>query len=112
VQKSRKPCSRNSVSSPTGSSFSASTATIAAHFAYLNTIAAWLQSQEIPPPAATRYVASLFAGLAEATRSGERFEQLAREHATPGGINEQFLNGLEQAGTFEHVSLGLQRVLD
>jgi pyrroline-5-carboxylate reductase len=92
--------------------FSASTATIAAHFAYLNTIAAWLESQEIPAPAATRYVALMFAGLAEATRSGERFEQLAREHATPGGINEQFLNGLEQRGTFEHVSLGLRRVLD
>jgi pyrroline-5-carboxylate reductase len=92
--------------------FSASTATIAAHFAYLNTIAAWLESQEVPAPAATRYVASMFAGLAEATRSGERFEQLAREHATPGGINEQLLNGLEQGGTFEHVSLGLQRVLD
>jgi pyrroline-5-carboxylate reductase len=91
--------------------FSASTATIAAHFAYLNTIAAWLESQEIPPPAATRYVASMFAGLAEATRSGERFEQLAREHATSGGINEQFLNELEQSGTFEQVSLSLQRVL-
>ena len=91
--------------------FSASTATIAAHFAYLNTIAAWLESQEIPAPAATRYVASMFAGLAEATRSGERFEQLAREHATQGGINEQFLNELEQSGTFEQVSLSLQRVL-
>ena len=54
----------------------------------------------------------MFAGLAEATRSGERFEQLAREHATTGGINEQFLNDLEQAGAFEHVSLGLQRILD
>ena len=92
--------------------FSASTATIAAHFAYLNAIAAWLASQEIPEPAATRYVASMFAGLAEATRSGERFEQLAREHATSGGINEQFLNGLEQSGAFEHVRLGLQRIRD
>jgi pyrroline-5-carboxylate reductase len=91
---------------------SASTATIAAHFAYLNAIAAWLESQEIPAPAATRYVASMFAGLAEATRSGERFEQLAREHATPGGTNEQFLNGLEQGGFLEDVRLGLQRVLD
>jgi hypothetical protein len=54
----------------------------------------------------------MFAGLAEATRSGERFEQLAREHATQGGINEQFLNELEQSGTFEHVSLGLQLVLE
>jgi pyrroline-5-carboxylate reductase len=92
--------------------FSASTATIAAHFAYLNTIAAWLEAQDIPAPAATRYVASMFAGLAEATRSGKRFDQLAREHATPGGINEQFRNELEQGGTFEHVRLGLQRVLD
>jgi pyrroline-5-carboxylate reductase len=92
--------------------FSASSATIAAHFAYLNAIAEWLESQEIPAPAARRYVASMFAGLAEATRSGERFEQLAREHATPGGTNEQFLDGLEQAGIFEDVRLGLQRVLD
>ena len=47
-----------------------------------------------------------------ATRSGERFEQLAREHATSGGINEQLLKGLEQGGAFEQVNLGLQRVLD
>jgi pyrroline-5-carboxylate reductase len=92
--------------------FSASTATIAAHFAYLNAIAAWLESQGIAAPAATSYVASIFAGLAEATRSGERFEQLAREHATSGGTNEQFLNELEQGGLFEGVSLGLQRILD
>jgi pyrroline-5-carboxylate reductase len=92
--------------------FSASTATIAAHFAYLNAVAAWLERQEIPAPAATRYVASMFAALAEATRSGERFEQLAREHATSGGINEQFLNELEQSGTFDQVGLSLQRVLE
>jgi pyrroline-5-carboxylate reductase len=92
--------------------FSASTATIAAHFAYLNAIAAWLELQEIPPAAATHYVASMFAGLAEATRSGHGFEQLAREHATPGGINQQFLNELEQGRLYEDVSLGLQRVLD
>lgn len=92
--------------------FSASTATIAAHFAYLNAVAAWLELQGISAPAATRYVASIFAGLAEATRSGERFEQLAREHATAGGINEQFLNELEQGGMFDGVSLGLHHVLD
>jgi pyrroline-5-carboxylate reductase len=90
----------------------ASTATIAAHFAYLNAIAAWLELQGIPAPAATRYVASMFAGLAEATRSGAPFEQLAREHATSGGLNEQFLNELDQARTFEHVRLGLQSVLE
>jgi pyrroline-5-carboxylate reductase len=92
--------------------FSASTATIAAHFAYLNAIVRWLELQGIPTPAATRYVASMFAGLAEPTRGAGRFEQLAREHATEGGINEQFLSELEQAGLFESVGLGLQRVLE
>ena len=92
--------------------FAASTATIAAHFAYLNAITGWLEQQGIPASAATRYVASMFAGLAEPTRSGQPFERLAREHATSGGINEQFAKELEQRGVFEDVSLGLQRVLD
>ena len=92
--------------------FSATTATIAAHFAYLHAIAAWLESQEVPASAATSYVASIFAGLAEATRSGADFEQLAREHATAGGINEQFRDELERSGAFEQVTLGLDRILD
>ena len=91
---------------------SASTATIAAHFAYLNAIAGWLEAQGIPKPAATRYVSSIFAGLAEVTGSGESFDQLAREHATAGGLNEQFLDQLEQRGTFEHVGIGLDRILE
>jgi pyrroline-5-carboxylate reductase len=92
--------------------FSASTATIAAHFAYLDEIARWLESRGIPEPAATRYVASIFAGLADATRSGESFEQLVRDHATAGGTNEQFLGELERHGTLEHVGLGLDRILE
>jgi pyrroline-5-carboxylate reductase len=92
--------------------FSASTATIAAHFAYLDAIATWLVAQGIPEPAATRYVASIFAGLADATGSGESFERLARDHATAGGTNEQFLDELKQRGTFEHVRLGLQAILN
>jgi pyrroline-5-carboxylate reductase len=90
----------------------ASTATLAAHFRYLGTIAAWLESQGIPASAATHYVASTFAGLAEATRSGAPFEELAREAATPGGVNEQFLRELEESGTFERVNAGLERILD
>ncbi|HKX30695.1 MAG TPA: NAD(P)-binding domain-containing protein [Blastocatellia bacterium] len=91
---------------------SASTSTIAAHFAYLNTISRWLVSRNIPEPAARRYVASTFAGLATALGSGRDFEQLSRDHATPGGINELFLTILNEAGVFEDVSLGLQRAFD
>jgi pyrroline-5-carboxylate reductase len=91
---------------------SASTATIAAHFAYLNTISRWLVSRNIPEQDARRYVASMFAGLARALASGQEFEQLVQAHSTPGGINELFLNMLNETGVFEDVRLGLQSVID
>jgi pyrroline-5-carboxylate reductase len=90
---------------------SASTAAIAAHFAYLNTICQWLVAQGVSDTAARRHVASTFAGLAANLRGQEPdFEKLARDDATPGGINEQFLGVLEQAPVFDVV--GLNRVLD
>jgi pyrroline-5-carboxylate reductase len=69
-------------------------------------------SRNIPEQAARRYVAAMFAGLATALGSGQDFEQLIRDHMTPGGINELFLTILNEAGVFENVDLGLQRVLD
>jgi pyrroline-5-carboxylate reductase len=92
---------------------SASTATIAAHFAYLNAICRWLVAQGVSQAAATRQVAATFAGLAAQLRGNESdFAELARDHATPGGINEQFLAVLEQARVYEAVETGLNRVLD
>jgi pyrroline-5-carboxylate reductase len=57
-------------------------------------------------------LASMFAALAEPTRSGEDFEALAREHATAGGLNEQFRAWLEQRGMFDDVAEGLGLILD
>jgi len=92
---------------------SASTATIAAYFAYLNTICRWLVAQGVSDSAARRQVASTFAGLAERLRGEEPdFGTLARDHATPGGTNEQFLGLLEQARVFDAVTIGLNQVLD
>ncbi len=92
---------------------SASTATIAAHFAYLNTISQWLIAQGVSDTAARRQVAATFAGLAAKLRGQEPdFGKLARDHATPGGTNEQFLGLLEQAHVFDVVDVGLNRVLD
>ena len=86
---------------------SASTATIAAHFAYLNTICQWLIAQGVSDTAARRQVASTFAGLAARLRGQEPdFGKLARDHATPGGTNEQFLGLLEQAHVFDAVDVG------
>jgi pyrroline-5-carboxylate reductase len=90
----------------------ASTATVAAHFAYLNAISEWLTTKGIPEELARRQVAAIFAGLATKLRCREPvFEELAREHATPGGINEQFLRGLKEAQLFDTVDRGLDNVL-
>lgn len=92
---------------------SASTATIAAHFAYLDTICQWLIAQGVSDAAARRQVATTFAGLASRLGSqGPDFAQLARDHATLGGINEQFLDLLRQARVFDAVDDALDCVLD
>jgi pyrroline-5-carboxylate reductase len=92
---------------------SASTATVSAHFAYLNAICRWLVVQGVAETAARRQVAATFAGLAgQLQDEAPDFAELARDHATRGGINEQFLGVLEQARVFDTVSTGLDRVLD
>jgi pyrroline-5-carboxylate reductase len=92
--------------------FSASTATVATHFAYLGAISGWLVSRGVPEEQAREYIASTFSDLARALRSGHDFEQLATDHATRGGINEQFLATLTAAGVFDEVRGGLDGVLD
>ena len=90
---------------------SASTATIAAHLAYLDTISRWLADRGIPSSDATRYVAAVFGSLSE-TLGGQPndFGTLAGEYATPGGTNEQFLSALRSAGTFDVVDRALDDV--
>lgn len=106
----------NSIEIPDATAFeatSASTATIAAHFAYLNTICQWLVAQGVSEIAARRHVAATFAGLAPKLRDQDPdFGKLAQDHATLGGINEQFLGVLEQARVFDAVNVGLDRILD
>jgi pyrroline-5-carboxylate reductase len=92
--------------------FSASTATIAAHFGYVNTIARWLESRGVPAHGGAQYVSSVFAGLGEALKTGENFDDLAQEHATPGGINELFLKTLTERRVCDEVSRGLDLVFD
>jgi pyrroline-5-carboxylate reductase len=92
---------------------SASTATIAAHFAYLNAICRWLVAQGVAEEAARKQVAATFAGLAsQLCGHVSDFAELARDHATAGGTNEQFLGVLERARVFDAVDDGLNRVLD
>jgi pyrroline-5-carboxylate reductase len=93
---------------------SASTATIAAHLAYLATISRWVADRGIPEAEAARYVAAVFGSLS-GTLLGTQpidFRALADEYATAGGINEQFLTALRRAGTFDVVDRALDDVAD
>ena len=91
---------------------SASTATIAAHLAYLDTISRWVADRGIRKTDAARYVAAVFASLSETLLVAQPIDlgALADEYATAGGINEQFLTALTRAGTFDTVKRALDDV--
>jgi pyrroline-5-carboxylate reductase len=93
-------------------SVSAASATVAAYFRYLGTIAGWLSARGVPTAAAHRYVADTFAALSgELDSPGPDFAALAQAHTTPGGLNEQFARDLDAAGTYDAVQLGLDALL-
>ena len=93
-------------------SVSAASATVAAYFRYLGTIADWLSAHGVPSAAARRYVADTFAALASELDAPEvDFAALAQAHTTPGGLNEQLARDLEAAGTYDAVRAGLDALL-
>lgn len=91
--------------------FSASSATVAAHFAYLSRISEWMTAHGIDAAAARQYVAAMFGEIAGSLQvSDADFQRLAREHATPGGINERFAQIMTEQGVWETVDAGLDQV--
>jgi len=91
----------------------AATATIASYFAFNDTVACWLAQNSIPESKARDYVARMVFGLTTgAVDASERsFQSLASQHATAGGINEQFLKHLADRGVLRSVSEGLDSVM-
>ncbi len=89
------------------------TATIAAYFAFIERIGSWLAQHGIPESKARDYIARMFWGLtASAVDTPERsFQSLAVNHATAGGINEQFLRYLIEHGLLTNISEALDAVL-
>lgn len=91
--------------------FSASSATVASHFAYLARISDWLTARGIAEHAARQYVAALFGQLADGLQGPDPdFEHVAKEHTTPGGINERFRQILTERGVWETVDQGLDLI--
>lgn len=97
---------------PAFDSLSAASATVAAHFRYLDAIATWVARQGLAQPDARRYVADLFVALADELAAPDLdFAELAAAHSTPGGLNEQFARRLAEAGTYDTVASGLDELL-
>ena len=93
--------------------FCATTATIASHLAFCESIASWLQNHAIAAPQARDYVARLFFGVMNGVAESPQlsFGALSATHATAGGINEQFLKHMTNHGALAKVSEGLDAVL-
>jgi len=91
----------------------AATATIAASYAFLDVIAAWLSRNRVPEPKAREYISRMFLGLTRTAVDApeETFQSLSNHHATIGGINEQFLKHMAENGFLESASRGLDAVL-
>jgi len=93
--------------------YCSATATMAAYFAFADGIAAWLAANGIAESDARAYVARILAGLADtAMRNPARtFPELAADHATRGGTNEQLLGHLQSNGVFQHLADALDGIL-
>ena len=91
----------------------AATATIASYYAFIDGVASWLARNGVPEEKARDYVARMFWGLtATAVDAPERsFQSLASDHATAGGINEQFLRHMVEYDLLKSVSEGLDAVM-
>jgi len=91
---------------------SAATSTIASHFSVMGSIASWVAGKGVPELLARKYVACMFAGLADndLELSKQTFGELAAAHATPGGLNEQVLRDLTDHGVFKLLTEALEAV--
>jgi pyrroline-5-carboxylate reductase len=89
------------------------TATMAAYFAFAGASAEWLARHGVDPQQARDYVARIYAGLAQTTieAPGRSFAELAADHATRGGTNEQVLGYLKQHGVFDRFDEALDAIL-
>lgn len=95
------------------SKLNAVTALMAPFYGLLDRTQKWLTRQNIDGETASRYVAALFHGLAlDATKVGaEGFEAVVADAQTPGGLNEQALRRLTEAGWYDEIDQVLEVIL-
>lgn len=92
---------------------SAATATVASYLAFIERIASWLARQGVQESKAREYIGRVFLGVTTTAVDPAQisFQSLAANHATAGGINEQFLKHMVEHGLLTNVSDGLDAIL-
>jgi pyrroline-5-carboxylate reductase len=89
------------------------TGLISATYELFETFGAWLMRNGTDPPTARAYTLAQFRALVRmADESQDQpFNALARSAATPGGLNEQALGILREAGVFGAIDASLDAIL-
>ena len=92
--------------------FAAGTAMMASYFQFAHTIERWMAGNGVAQAEAHAFVGQMLLGLAgHWAETPERdFAQLADEHQTLGGINEQIRTHLTDVGAFAEVAAALDAV--
>ena len=93
--------------------FTTATAIMSSYFRFAETVAAWMQDEGIAGPKAQAFVRQMLQGLSGTAASSPQstFADLTVDHQTPGGLNEQVLNSLTEAGTFKSLDHALDGIL-
>lgn len=89
------------------------TAIAASQFAFLGRVADWLAREGVERRAAIRFTTAIAQTIATDADKAEAhgFPALIKEVSTPGGMNEQVLRMLTEAGSFEPVDGALDAIL-
>jgi pyrroline-5-carboxylate reductase len=88
------------------------TGLISPFYALLEVIQDWATAGGADPETCKRYTASMYASLASlAEHKPGSFEDLAREAATPGGLNEMALGMIREGTTFPDLRCALDAIL-
>lgn len=90
--------------------FGTSTAVMASYFAFAGTISGWMERHGVAHEAARAFVRQMLGGLATAGPD-RSFEELAAEHQTRGGINEQVVSALTTDGIITSLDEALDAAL-
>jgi pyrroline-5-carboxylate reductase len=87
-------------------------ATMSAYFATLSNLDNWLFDHGIPAEQSRAYLDQLAVGLAASAADNPltSYAQLVRDFATPGGLNQQLQQHLDQSGARQSYTEGLDAV--